>query len=403
MTIEVRRTRPEEYRTASDTVSTALHFGRSDDDAWERSIASWEESSSFSAWDGDRCVGHAAQFFVDTTVPGGRRVATGAVSRVGVLATHRRQRVGTLLLESLIVEATESGLVLMSLRASESTIYRRYGFGIAGEYSEIEIDTARARPIRGAADGGSFRLLRADEIHDTIHDIYERSLHRRPGLITRPQPWWQRLFKDAESATKPSLVVVHADDDGVDDGYAHYDVAWNQDGTPGAKGAVHDVVAVDDGVELALWRYLLDIDLVRTWTADERPIDDIVKWAASDTRAYTVKGLDDEQWVRIVDVDAALAARSYGPAHGAVTIAVNDPLVATNNGTWTVTAEGSKPSEAEPDLLVGISTLSAAYLGGTSWATLAAVGEVEVRTPGVVAIADTLFASHPLPFCGTFF
>ena len=30
-------------------------------------------------------------------------------------------------------------------------------------------------------------------------------------------------------------------------------------------------------------------------------------------------------------------------------------------------------------------------------------GAVEIRTPDAIAVADTLFASRPLPFCGTFF
>jgi ribosomal protein S18 acetylase RimI-like enzyme len=102
MAIEVRPTKPEEYRAASNTVATALMFPPHDDESWERSQPSWDESSSVSAWDGDRCVGHASQFFVDTTVPGGGRVLTGAVTRVGVLPTHRRQRVATSLMEALM-------------------------------------------------------------------------------------------------------------------------------------------------------------------------------------------------------------------------------------------------------------------------------------------------------------
>ena len=123
MAIEVRRTRPDEYRAASNTVATALMFPPHDDESWERTQPSWDESSSFSAWDGDLCVGNASQFFVDTTVPGGRRVATGAVTRVGVLPTHRRRRVASSLMEALIAEARQREAVLMSLRASEAVIY----------------------------------------------------------------------------------------------------------------------------------------------------------------------------------------------------------------------------------------------------------------------------------------
>ncbi len=402
MTIEVRRTRPEEYRTASNTVSAALLFPPVKEQDWQQSLPSWEESSSMTAWDGDRCVGHAAQYLVETVVPGGARVPTGAVTRVGVLPTHRRQGVASSLLEALIAEAVDTHLPLMSLRASEAVIYSRYGFGVAGDFIEATIDTVRAKPVAGATDEGTFRLLVPEEIHTSIHDVYERGMHRRVGTVTRPDSWWQRYFREAVSGESTSHVVVHLAGDDTVDGYAHYDVAWNADSF-GGKGEVHDVVAVDDAVELALWRYLLDIDLIRTWKADERPVDDIVRWAVADSRAYAVKSVDDEQWVRLVDVDAALSARTYNPATGSVTIAVSDRLVAANNGVWTVTADGAKPSELAPDLAVDIATLSAAYLGGTPWATLAAVGRVDVTTPSTVALADTLFATRPLPFCGSFF
>jgi predicted acetyltransferase len=403
VTIEVRRTAPDEYRLASDTISAALLFPPHDDESWARSRPSWDEASSFTAWDGSRCVGHAAQFFVDTTIPGGARVATGAVTRVGVLPTHRRRGVATSLMEALIAEAVEHQLVLMSLRASEAVIYQRYGFGVAGEFVEAVIDTVRARPVRGAADGGSCRLLRPDEILTTIPDVYERTAHRRPGIVTRPASWSERYLRDAVKASKPSYVVVHIDEGGTIDGYAHYDVAWNEGEVRGGKGDVHDVFAATDAVELALWRYLLDIDLVRTWRADERPVDDIVRAALADRRAYSTKSVDDEQWVRIIDVDAAFGERAFNAAMGSVAVAVRDPLVSANNGTWRVDATGAKRTDDQPDLAVGISTLSATYLGGTAWHTLAAVGEVEAQSAQAIAVADALFASRPLPFSGSFF
>jgi predicted acetyltransferase len=403
MAIEVRATQPDEYRAASNTVATALMFPAHDDESWERSRASWDESSSVSAWDGDRCVGHASQFFVDTTVPGGGRVLTGAVTRVGVLPTHRRRRVATSLMEAMIADAIAHDAVLMSLRASEAVIYGRYGFGVAGEYTEAAIETARARPLSGGASGGSVRLLRPDEIHDTVRPIYERAAHRRPGIVSRPESWWERYLRDAVTGTKSSYVVVHVDDHGTPDGYAHYDVAWNDDGSSGGKGDVHDIFATSDAAELALWAYLVDMDLIRTWKVEERPLDDVLRAAVADRRAYSTKSVDDEQWVRIVDVDAALGARTYNDAIGSVTIAVNDALIAANNGVWTVDAGGAQRTHDEGDLDVDISALSAAYLGGTAWHTLAAVGAVEARNEKAIAIADNLFASRPLPFSGSFF
>lgn len=404
MTFDIRAGSAADHRTLADTVAKALLFPPRDDEGWGQTAPSWEETSTFGAWDGDACVGSVSQFVVDTTVPGGDRLPTGAVSRVGVLPTYRRRGVATALMHRLIDDAVERGFALMSLRASEAVIYERYGFGLAGEFQGMTIAPARARPVRGAAAGGSFRYLDRAEVLDVVQPIYDRAMHRRVGTITRPPSWWRRYFADAVKQGTSSYVVVHVDAQGVADGYVHYDVAWNEDpGQHGGRGNVHEVVAVDDATELALWGFVLEMDLVRIWKCEERPVDDLLRWAIHDRRAYAVDDVDDEQWLRVVDVDRALRARSYAPSVGSVVIAVEDPRIAANTGTWRVDADGAARSDATPQLRAGIAAVSAAYLGGTPWRTLAATGRVDVLERGAEHVADDLFGIRPLPFCGSFF
>jgi predicted acetyltransferase len=405
VTIDVRATTPDEFRTAADAFLIALMATPPDDEAWERTRPSWDEMSSVSAWDGERCVGHAGQFIVDTTVPGGARLPTGAVSRVGVLPTHRRRGIATGLMRAMVADAVRRELVLMSLRASEAVIYQRFGFGVAGDYSEVHVIPARATPIAGAARDGSMRILDPGEIIDVVTPLYDRVAHRRPGIVTRPPSWWGRYFRSAIERSSPSFVAVHADADGRIDGYVHYDVKWDDDAPDGPTGTgeVNDAFGADDAVELALWQYVFELDLVTRWKATERPIDDLLRLAVHDQRAYHVKNVDDEQWLRVVDVDAALSARSYQPVAGSVAIAVDDPLVPGNNGTWRVSADGVERCDDEPDLSAGIAAVSAAYMGGRAWSALAGIGAVAERRAGSVATADALFFSSRAPFCGSFF
>lgn len=404
MTIRIRATNPHEYRDAAGVMAIALLNARPTDEAWERSRPSWDEMTSFSAWDDRRCVGHAGQFLVDTTVPGGARVSTGAVSRVGVLPTHRRRGVATGLMEALVRDAVERGLAMMSLRASETGIYRRYGFGVAGDYVGVEIDPRRAQPVVGAVDG-TFRLLAVDELLDVVPVLYDRVAHRRPGIITRPASFWSRYLRSALDGSAASFVAIHLATTGDADGYVHYDVKWSDGTLAGSTGAgeVNDLFGATDAVELALWAYLFDLDLVTTWQATERPADDLIRRAAHDPRAYQYRAIEDEQWVRLVDVDTALAARTYGPAIGTVAIGVTDPLIDSNNGTWQIDRSGASRTDGPPDLTVAIDAISAAYLGGTPWWQLAATHRVDVSDPDAIATADALFACGPLPFCGSFF
>ena len=151
--IEIRATAPEEYRIASATVSAALMQAPTDDENWAKPgrVASWEGSDSLSAWDGDRCVGHVAGYRFDTLVPGGAWLPTNGVTRVGVLSTHRRRGVMRELIVRLLAEAAARGQVLASLRASETRIYQRFGFGLAGRSAEATITSRDALPISGAA------------------------------------------------------------------------------------------------------------------------------------------------------------------------------------------------------------------------------------------------------------
>ena len=181
-------------------------------------------------------------------------------------------------------------------------------------------------------------------------------------------------------------------------------MSWTDDpANGGGRGFVHEVIAIDDATELALWGLVLDIDLVRQWKVEERPVDDVLRSAIHDRRAYAISSVDDEQWVRLVDVDRALRARTYSPVDGAVTIAITDPLIGTNCGTWSVGAHGAARTDEPAALRTDIAGLSAAYLGGTAWCTLAATGRADVLDPDAVALADALFAVRPLPFCGSFF
>ena len=399
--IEYRTPGPDELRAAADTVADALMFPRMTDDDWAARQASWADTHSITAWDGERCVGHAGAFPFDTTVPGGNRLPTSGVTRVGVLTTHRRQGVLTTMMTQLLEEARDRGQVLASLRASEAVIYERYGFGVAGEAAGVRLRPREAGGILRPAEG-TMRLLQRDEILDVVTQVYDRCARRRVGTVSRPQYLWTRYLDDALTGKKASFVAVHEDSTGTPDGYVHYTTAWGPDDEAG-KGDIEDLFGADDAVERALWAYILSVDLVTEWHAGERPIDDAVRHALGNCRAYRLTSRWDEQWLRLLDVDVALGARAYRASDRAVTVQVNDPMLSANNGTWRIDAYGAFRSHNEPDLHVDVATLGAAYLGGTSWRELADAGRVRARTQDAVDDADTLFATRPAPFCGTFF
>jgi len=404
---DIRPVAIDERRAVVDSFRTALLSGPVSDETFNAGTASWDESDALAAWDGDSCVGSVSAFRFDSTVPGGARVQTAGVTRVGVLPTHTRRGLLTQMMHRLLVESRERGNVLATLHASETSIYRRYGFGLATDAVAAMVTTRAGKPWRLGAARGSIRLLTYGEVLAKVPELYERTARWRVGSISRPGWWWIHTLHDASRPTetlygKGSFVAVHSDAGGVDDGFVYYDVGWDESfaTNPVGTGKVRELWGVSASVEIELWRFLLDIDLVVSWEAAVRPVDEPVRRAMHDSRAYETRQRIDDQWVRILDVDTALRERTYGPVDSTVVIDVHDPLFAANCATWAVSSAGSERTDGSADVTVDIATLSAAYFGAVSWNDLASCGAVDAGDD-VVRHLDALFAVRPTPFCGT--
>jgi predicted acetyltransferase len=347
-------------------------------------------------------------FPFQTLVPGGGYVPTAGLTRVGVLPSHRRRGVLTRIMNRHLRDARARGEPLASLRASEATIYGRFGYGLAGLAADLRIDPARGAFRSPCTDAGRMRVVPAEELMATIPKVYERCL-RRPGMLRRDEWLWQRRFRELVDAEhpRPRWIAVHEDGRGRPDGY----VDWTTDDAPGSDWMDHgghhikvdELCAASDAAQAALWRFVLDLDLVARIALPGRPLDEPLRWLLADARALETTSVWDEQWIRLVDVPAALGARSYAGDGAVVIEVVHDPVFEDNVGRFEVSGAGVARVRRRPDVRLDVATLAAAYLGGPSFAELAAAGRVEQLRRDGVARADTLFASRPLPWCATFF
>jgi predicted acetyltransferase len=99
--------------------------------------------------------------------------------------------------------------------------------------------------------------------------------------------------------------------------------------------------------------------------------------------------------LRLVDVEAALAARAWLRDDGLV-VEVHDDLCEWNAGRYRL---GEGRVDAEPDLALGVADLASLYLGGVSAYDLAPAGRLDERTEGAIARAEALFRTPLPPFC----
>jgi predicted acetyltransferase len=352
-------------------------------------LAAIESHVNLGAFEDGRLVGTARMEPLSLTVPGARVPAAG-VGLVTVLPTHRRRGIMTAMLRRLVDEAHERGDPFAALFASEGAIYRRYGFGVASY--EMEARIARHRgAFRAQADVAGLRLVPWPEGVAVLRSLVERLSVSQPGVVRRGGAWWRYLATSPPPRGVPWQAVVRAEGDGV--------VAYERRGEfrRGGSIQVNWLFAETPAAYAALWRYCLDVDLNDEVRARWRPVDEPLRHLLADPRALEAT-VSDGLWLLLLDVEAALAARTYGPG-APVRIHVQDDFCQWNTGTYEVGDGGCRRAAAEADLALAAEALGACYLGANRFATLARAGLVEERTPGAAGRADVLFAAPRAPWC----
>jgi predicted acetyltransferase len=184
------------------------------------------------------------------------------------------------------------------------------------------------------------------------------------------------------------------------DGYAIWRVkpGWSHTG-PDGKVEVSELVAATGEAHAWLWQFLLSIDLTRTVTFSFAAVDDSLPHQVSNPSALETH-VSPGLWIRVVDLPGALTARRYA-APVDVVLEVSDALLPDNAGRWRLVADSSSANcertETEPDLVLDVRSLGAAYLGGVTLHSLAAAGLVTENKPGSLAAVSTAFGWHVAP------
>lgn len=362
-----------------------------------------EPGRTLGVFAGGRLAATADSTTSTLTLPGGARVSHAAVTHVGVLPSYTRRGIATELLRHQLRDIADRGEVVASLRASEATIYERFGYAVASSTATIEVRTDRAALRPGITRGGPVRLLDPGQEWDVLPRIYAAHRGVRAGTIDRNATWWLNQQLRAESSPAARYVAVHGAA-GDETGFVRYHPvdtdAWFV--SDQRTVVVDDLFAPTEDAYLGLLGFLLDLDLVDRLVFGLAPVDDPLPWLLQDRRAAQVTGLRDETWLRVIDVPTALGSRSYAGSR-AVTVRVEDPLLTRNTATYAITGEGAEITTAPADLEADITTLGATLLGGTRWSDLALAGLVRVHDAAALQAADELFAVAQAPHSGIYF
>lgn len=167
---------------------------------------------------------------------------------------------------------------------------------------------------------------------------------------------------------------------------------------------VDELEADTPAVAAALWECVASLDLTGKVSAWGRPVDDPLLHFAADRDQVRVTAQFPALWVRLVDVRAALTARSWA-APVEVVLEVQDVRLPANAGRFRLKAgphgatyeHDHADSGATADLALDVRELAACYLGGTRVEELVAAGLVQEHTPGAAAALDAALRTPVLP------
>ncbi|MGM7667237.1 GNAT family N-acetyltransferase [Microbacterium sp. A93] len=365
-------------------------------------------------------VGTYASFVKPLQTGVGRQLDAFLISEVTVRTTHRRRGILRAMMTTELDRAVAGGWPVAALSASEATIYRRFGFGVATVRRAVQVDT-RGEASLMAASTGTLRMVEPKELAGLGPALYARALAQTPGsvgrvaayTVTETDSW--RSKNDGRGTGL--LAAVHEDDGGTARGYVTYRFSgWKQE-VPTIT--VTGLVATTAASFRALWDHLVHLDLIQRVEWGFAPQDGLLENLLTDPRRVKTSDIADQLWLRILDVPAAFAGRPYH-RDGELVLGVTDPL-GHAAGTWRLSvrdgtadvvplpeggaaaAETAEPDTTPPDLTLDVAELSSVYLGGVSAELLRQAGRLTEHRPGAAAELTALLAADRPVFCMTGF
>jgi predicted acetyltransferase len=351
-------------------------------------------------FDGDELIGVAGRLEMGITLPGPVQCPLAAITSVGVKPGHRRRGVLTSLMRIQLDTLRDNGSPIAALFASEGSIYGRFGYGQATHENNLTLPRGAAFLSTVEVDERRVREVDRTTALEFVQERYPAVAARRTGWLSRTDGSWEvRMIDDRgeRGDLGKTRFALHPD------GYVIYRPKpdWTARG-PAYHLRVLELVASTRQAYAALWRYLLDFDLVAEVNRPKAALDEPVVNMLLNPRAAD-RRIADGLWVRLVHLDRALEARRYA-APVDVVLDVTDRFCPWNAGRWRLAADADgvakvTRSDQPGQLELDVTDLASAYLGGNTLSALARAGRVTETGPGALLETSRAFATEDAPHC----
>lgn len=337
-------------------------------------------------------------FPLTLTVPGpdagGRQLPCAGLTWVGVHPDHRRKGVLSAMVRHHLEQVRGDGGAVSALHASEPAIYGRYGYGLAS--LELDVTLGRGATLTAPALDEAAATVTTTLVTSSDPGVPERlrACHLATGglgSVVGEIGYYRRVCTSLpeESRGKEPSRVLFARRDGTDVGFAGFRRSHKWENARPAGELKVWMLEGEPAARLALLRRLVNFDLVSTVKVGSVSAEDSLLHWVGGPRATSELGTYDSLWVRLVDLPAALEARSWS-APCEVVVEVEDTTAPWNAGTWRVRADASgeasiERTSAESDVRLPVGTLGGAYLGGGNLVALLRAGLITERRVGAAA------------------
>lgn len=353
--------------------------------------------------DGDEALGGCASYEIDVTMPGGRTVSAAALTAVGIDPTKvGRGGLRAMMLEHLRL-SRERGHSVSILNASESSIYRQFGYGQATEMATYRIDSIRAGLLEPLDDPGSIELVTdLPAALDSFDAAYRSVAAVLPGTGSRSRPWWEIVLGKKpgwQGGGKDRLGLLHRNAAGALDGYAIYQKKPQPDWINADRILVHELLAADPVAERRLFEFVTKIPLARSVEWTHAPVDPGLRHHLFDPRQLQMTDHHDLLWLRPVDVPRLLERRSYS-ADGCVRIRILDDVFEDQCGPWSLDVDDGDVQVTRcdnADVTLTAEQLGMLVLGNTRVLDLSMAGLL-VAEPKHLRVLDQLLLTDQRPF-----
>ena len=409
MTIDVRTVREEEFDAWSDAIDIGFNSPNKRGDGPRRRKAT-DIARCIGAFDGEKPVATFRSIEMQLTMPGGAFLPMTGVSAVSVMPTHRRRGLLSRMMALEFETARERGEALAGLYAAEYPIYGRYGYGPAVEAATWHLDARAAKFIRDLP--GTVEIITADEARSIGPTVYEALRAITPGAVTRDDAFWDGALgfsaREGDNTAKEVLSAVLRDADGRAVGYLRYKFGedkWTHSRPDNVVKAL-DLIALDVEYEARLWKFLADHDWVSHVVAEEvRRGDELWRELLVNRRVAWSSDQWEGMWLRVLDPEAALAARRY-EVPGRVVLRVVDK---DGYADGTFALEGGPDGAScgrtteSPDVTIPVAVLGSILLGGFAAQRYARIGALEEHRAGAVGGLSAMCQTGVAPWAPTSF